>query len=99
MGDNRGEDAATSVARCGEARATVTRAGPRVLGGRPDALAGSISVTAARKRGVRVLPAETLHRMNEPMLALRGSNLGDAIGTGWFLRDVDGSAPSGRAGP
>jgi CubicO group peptidase (beta-lactamase class C family) len=40
--------------------------------------------------GIRVLAAELLHRMKEPTVALRGSTLGNAIGIGWFLRDVNG---------
>ena len=36
--------------------------------------------------------------MKEPTAALRGSNLGDAIGIGWFLRDVDGVLTIGHAG-
>jgi CubicO group peptidase (beta-lactamase class C family) len=40
--------------------------------------------------GERILPAALLARMQQPTAALRGSNLGDAIGIGWFLRDVDG---------
>jgi CubicO group peptidase (beta-lactamase class C family) len=48
--------------------------------------------------GERVLPAEVLQRMQRPTVALRGSNLGDAIGIGWFLRDVDGVRTVGHAG-
>jgi CubicO group peptidase (beta-lactamase class C family) len=48
--------------------------------------------------GGRVLPAEVLHRMKEPTVALRGSTLGDAIGIGWFLRDVDGVRTVGHVG-
>ena len=48
--------------------------------------------------GVRVLPADLLHRMKEPTVALRGTNLGDAIGIGWFLRDVDGVRVVGHGG-
>ena len=48
--------------------------------------------------GVRVLPAEVLHRMKEPTGALRGSNLGDVIGIGWFLHDVDGVRTVGHGG-
>ena len=48
--------------------------------------------------GVRVLPAEALSRMKEPTVALRGSTLGDAIGIGWFLRDVDGVRTVGHGG-
>ena len=36
--------------------------------------------------------------MKEPTAALRGSNLGDAIGIGWFLRDVDGVRTVGHGG-
>ncbi len=50
------------------------------------------------ERGVRVLPAEQLHRMKESTATLRGSNLGDAIGIGWFLRDVDGVRTVGHGG-
>jgi CubicO group peptidase (beta-lactamase class C family) len=50
------------------------------------------------ENGVRVLPVEVLHRMKEPTVALQGSNLGDAIGIGWFLRDVDGVRTVGHAG-
>jgi CubicO group peptidase (beta-lactamase class C family) len=40
--------------------------------------------------GVCVLPAEMLHQMKQPTVALHGSTLGDAFGICWFLRDVDG---------
>lgn len=36
--------------------------------------------------------------MKKPTVALRGSNLGDAIGIGWFLRDVDGVRTVGHGG-
>ncbi|MFI7701698.1 serine hydrolase domain-containing protein [Nonomuraea sp. NPDC049480] len=48
--------------------------------------------------GVGVLPAEVLQRMKEPTVALRASTLGDAIGIGWFLRDVDGVRTVGHGG-
>ncbi len=48
--------------------------------------------------GVRILPTEMLRQMKEPTVALRGSNLGDAIGIGWFLRDVDGVRTVGHGG-
>ncbi|WP_336204032.1 serine hydrolase domain-containing protein [Nonomuraea sp. LPB2021202275-12-8] len=48
--------------------------------------------------GARVLPAEALHRMKDPTVALRASNLGDAIGVAWFLRDVDGVRTAGHGG-
>ena len=34
----------------------------------------------------------------QPTVALRGSSLGDAIGIGWFLRDVDGVRTVGHGG-
>ena len=36
--------------------------------------------------------------MKEPTVALRASTLGDAIGLGWFLRDVDGVRTLGHTG-
>jgi len=45
-----------------------------------------------------ILPAEVLQRMQEPTVALRGSGLGDAIGIGWFLRDVEGVRTVGHGG-
>ncbi len=50
------------------------------------------------ENGVRVLPAEWLHQMKEPTVALRGSTLGDAIGISWFLRNVDGVRTVGHGG-
>jgi hypothetical protein len=44
------------------------------------------------------LPAEVLRQMREPTTALRGSSLGDAIGIGWFLREVDGVRAAGHGG-
>jgi CubicO group peptidase (beta-lactamase class C family) len=46
----------------------------------------------------RVLPREVLEQMREPTVALRGSTLGDAIGLGWFLRDIDGVRTVGHGG-
>jgi CubicO group peptidase (beta-lactamase class C family) len=48
--------------------------------------------------GLRILPAEQLHVMKEPTIALQGSSLGDAIGIGWFLREVDGVHTVGHGG-
>jgi hypothetical protein len=50
------------------------------------------------ERSARVLPAEVLQRMQQPTVALRGSNLGDAIGIGWFLREVGGIRTVGHLG-
>jgi CubicO group peptidase (beta-lactamase class C family) len=48
--------------------------------------------------GARLLPAELLQRMQQPTVELRGSALGDAIGIGWFLRDIDGVRTVGHGG-
>jgi CubicO group peptidase (beta-lactamase class C family) len=99
VGHNRGDGGTMSVARLWR--------GPRYR----NAGGGLVSSAADQMRwarfhlgdgraqsGAQVLPAETLHRMKEPTAELRGSNLGDAIGTGWFLRDVDGVRTVGHGG-
>ena len=99
VGHNRGEDGTLSVARLWRERAATTPA------------AGIVSSVADQLRwarfhlgdgraesGDRVLPAEVLQRMQEPTVALRASTLGDAIGIGWFLRDVDGVRTVGHGG-
>ncbi len=48
--------------------------------------------------GKRVLPTHVLQQMKEPTVKLQASNLGDAIGIGWFLRDVNGVRTVGHAG-
>lgn len=48
--------------------------------------------------GQRVLPSAVLRQMREPTVALLGSTLGDALGIGWFLRDVDGVRTVGHGG-
>jgi CubicO group peptidase (beta-lactamase class C family) len=46
----------------------------------------------------RVLAADVLAQMREPTAALRASTLGDAIGLGWFVRDIDGARAVGHSG-
>lgn len=48
--------------------------------------------------GTRILPAKLLRRMQQPTIVLHGSNLGDAIGICWFLRDIDGVRTVGHGG-
>jgi CubicO group peptidase (beta-lactamase class C family) len=48
--------------------------------------------------GERLLPAEVLQRMQQPTVELRGSNFGEAIGLGWFLRELDGVRTVGHGG-
>jgi CubicO group peptidase (beta-lactamase class C family) len=99
VGHNRGEDGLLSVSRLWR--------GPRCRN--PGAGIASSAADVLRwarfhlgdgraESGVSVLPAEVLQRMKEPTAALRSSNLGDAIGIGWFLRDVDGVRTVGHAG-
>jgi CubicO group peptidase (beta-lactamase class C family) len=49
-------------------------------------------------RGARVLPAAVLAQMRQPTVELRGSSLGDALGIGWFLRDIGGVRAAGHDG-
>jgi len=48
--------------------------------------------------GEQVLLANILQQLKEPTAELRASSLGDAIGLGWFLRDVGGVRTVGHAG-
>ena len=48
--------------------------------------------------GAQVLPAAVLHWMQQPTVELHGSSLGDAVGIGWFLRDIDGVRTVGHSG-
>jgi CubicO group peptidase (beta-lactamase class C family) len=99
VGHNLGEDGTLSIARLWK--------GPRCR----DPGAGIVSSVSDQLRwarfhlgdgraesGARVLPAEVLQRMKEPTVELRASTLGDAIGIGWFLRDVDGVRTVGHGG-
>jgi CubicO group peptidase (beta-lactamase class C family) len=46
----------------------------------------------------RVLGADVLAQMREPTVGLRASGLGDAIGLGWLVRDIDGVRAVGHGG-
>ncbi len=96
---NRGDDGTLSIARL--------RRRPR--GDNPGGgLASSVADQLRWARfhlgdgrtedGVRVLPAGVLQRMKEPTAVLRGSNMGQAIGICWFLRNVDGIHTVGHGG-
>ena len=99
VGHNRGEDGTLSIAR------------PWVYS-RGDAPGAGIASSVAdlvrwarfhlgdgrAASGEQVLPANILHQMKEPTAELRASSLGDAVGLGWFLRDVDGVRTVGHAG-
>jgi CubicO group peptidase (beta-lactamase class C family) len=99
VGHNRDEDGTLSVSRLWR--------GPRCrnAGG---GLASSVSDQLRWARfhlgdgraesSVDVLSTEILRRMKEPTAVLRSSNLGDAIGVSWFLRDVGGVRTVGHSG-
>jgi CubicO group peptidase (beta-lactamase class C family) len=99
VGHNRGEDETLSIARLWR----------RSRGDNPGG--GLVSSAADQLRwarfhlgdgradsGARVLPTEVLQQMRQPTVALRASTLGDAIGIGWFLREVDGVRTVGHGG-
>ncbi len=46
----------------------------------------------------QVLPGSVLAQMREPTVALWESTFGDAVGVGWFLRDIDGVRTAGHRG-
>jgi hypothetical protein len=48
--------------------------------------------------GASVLPTSILQQMQQPTTLLRGSSLGDAIGIGWFLREVGDVRTVGHGG-
>src|SRR5581483_3236735 len=48
--------------------------------------------------GTRVIPTHVLQQMKEPTAKLQASNLGDAVGLSWFLRDVNGVRTIGHGG-
>jgi CubicO group peptidase (beta-lactamase class C family) len=48
--------------------------------------------------GKQVLPTQVLKAMQRQTVELKGSSLGDAIGIGWFLRDINGVMTVGHSG-
>jgi CubicO group peptidase (beta-lactamase class C family) len=99
VGHNRGADGTLSVARLWR-RSRGDNPGGGLASSAADQLrwARFHLGDGRAESGVRILPAEVLHRMKAPTVALRGSKLGDAIGIGWFLRDVDGVRTVGHGG-
>ena len=99
VGHNVGEDGALSVAR----QWKDTRAN------NPGGDAGSSVADLLRwarfhlgdgraETGEQVLPAAVLRQMRQQTAELRGSSLGDALGIGWFLRDIGGVRAVGHDG-
>ncbi len=99
VGHNPGEDGAPAVAR----QWNDTR-GNRPGGGIISSVADQLRWArfhlgdGGTESGAQVLPTELLHRMRERTVALRGSSLGDGLGIGWFLREVDGVRTIGHGG-
>lgn len=99
VGHNPGEDGTLSIARpWRHAR------GENPGGGLATSVADLLSFArfhlgdGRAASGEQVLPANILHQMQEPTAELRASALGDAIGLGWFLRDVGGVRAVGHNG-
>src|SRR5215469_12053971 len=99
VGHNPGEDGTLSIARpWRHAR------GENPGGGLATSVADLLSFARFHlgdgrvESGALVLPTHVLQQMKEPTAALRASNLGDAIGIGWFLRDMNGVRTVGHAG-
>ncbi|MFI9805182.1 serine hydrolase domain-containing protein [Streptomyces sp. NPDC052301] len=98
VGHNRAEDGTLTLARPWKSR----RAGLR--GDNPGGgIVSSVSDLLRWARfqlgdGEGLLSAESLRRMRQPTVELRGSTLGDAFGICWFLREVDGVRTAGHGG-
>jgi CubicO group peptidase (beta-lactamase class C family) len=99
VGHNPGEDGTLSIARpWRHAR------GENPGGGIATSVADLLSFArfhlgdGRAASGARVLPTPVLQQMQEPTAKLQASTLGDAIGLGWFLRDVNGVRTVGHAG-
>jgi CubicO group peptidase (beta-lactamase class C family) len=99
VGHNRGEDGTLSIARLWRRWRGDNPGGGLVSSASDQLRWARFHLGDGRAEGGEpVLPAEVLRRMQQPTVALRGSNLGDAIGIGWFLRDIDGVRTVGHGG-
>ena len=94
VGHNRGEDGTLSIGRLWR-RSRGDNPGGGIASSAADMLGWARFHLGSGTEG---LPAEVLRQMREPTTALRASSLGDAIGLGWFLRDVDGVRTAGHGG-
>jgi CubicO group peptidase (beta-lactamase class C family) len=95
VGHNRGEDGTLSVGRLWR-RSRGDNPGGGIASSAGDMLRWARFHLGSGVPGV--LPADVLRQMREPTTALSGSSLGDAIGVGWFLREVDGVRAAGHGG-
>ncbi len=99
VGHNPGEDGTLSVARLWR-RWRANNPGGGLVSSVADQLrwARFHLGDGRAESGERLLPADVLHRIKEPTAELRGSTLGNALGIGWFLRDVGGVRTVGHGG-
>ena len=99
VGHNRGDDGTLSIARLWR-RPRGDNPGGGLASSAADQLRWARFHLGAghSENGIHVLPTRALHRMRQKTVTLRGSNLGDAIGIGWFLREIDGVRTFGHAG-
>jgi CubicO group peptidase (beta-lactamase class C family) len=99
VGHNPGEKGTLSIARPWR-----HSRGENPGGGIASSVAGLLSFArfhlgdGRAASGTRVLPTHVLQQMKEPTAKLQASNLGDAIGLSWFLRDVNGVRTVGHGG-
>lgn len=92
-----------------DGRITVARPWPMPRGNAP---AGGMSATArdqlawarfhlgdgSAADGTRLLQPQTVARMQQPTMEMRGSALGDAVGISWLLGEVGGTRTVGHGG-
>jgi CubicO group peptidase (beta-lactamase class C family) len=98
LGYNRAEDDTLRVAQPWKAfRGTARGNNP---GGGLASTAGDLLSWARLHLGAggAVLSADGLHSMRTPTVALRASALGEAVGIGWFIREIDGVTTIGHGG-
>ena len=89
----------------GDGTITVTRPwkGPRAWNAFGGGLASTLSDQLEWARfhlgdGGSLMSTETLRAMQQPTVELLGSELGDAVGIGWMLREIDGVQAVGHDG-
>jgi CubicO group peptidase (beta-lactamase class C family) len=99
VGHNRSEDGTLSVARLWR-RSRGDNPGGGITSSVRDQLqwARFHLGSSGNENNIPVLNTERLHQMKVPTAELRASNLGDAIGIGWFLRTIDGVHTIGHGG-
>ena len=95
VGHNLGDDGKLSIARLWR-----RSRGDNPSGGIASSLSDQLRWARFHLGDVAngAMPSEILEQMTLPTAELRGSNLGQAVGIGWFLRDIDGMRTIGHGG-